>query len=84
MTSETSPPPPIIPVQIPEIDGLAQMPDFDVRAAVEVGDGVGREGYFDSTIYLPVISVYFLILLSKLSIVSVDRTINFAIISFRV
>ena len=45
------------------------MPDFDVRAVVEVGDGaghlqdavvgrtlladVGREGYFDSTIYLP-------------------------------
>ena len=67
------------------------MPDFDVRAAVEVGDGaghlqdavvrrtlladVGREVYFDSTIYLPVISVYFLILLSKLSILSVDRTI---------
>ena len=68
------------------------MPDFDVRAAVEVGDGaghlqdavvgrtlfadVGREVYFDSTIYLPVISVYFLILLSKLSILSVDKTLK--------
>ena len=39
---KTSPPPPIIPVQIPEIDGLGQMPDFDVRAAVEVGDGAGH------------------------------------------
>ena len=45
---------------------------------------VRREIYFDSTIYLPPISVYFLILLSKLSILSVDRTINFVIISFRV
>jgi len=33
------PPPPIVPVQIPKIDGLAQMSDLDVRAAVEVGDG---------------------------------------------
>ena len=41
MTYETSPPPPIVPVQIPEINRLAQMPDFDVRAAVEVGDGAG-------------------------------------------
>ena len=40
---------------------------------------IGRERYFDSTIFLPVISVYFLILLSKLSILSVDRTMNFAI-----
>ena len=40
---------------------------------------LGREVYFDSTIYLPAISVYFLILLSKLSILSVDRTICFAI-----
>ena len=33
------PPPPIVPVQIPKIDGLAQMSDLDVRAAVEVSDG---------------------------------------------
>ena len=40
--------------------------------------GFGREVYFDSTIFLPAISVYFLILLSKMSILSVDRTQNFA------
>ena len=87
---------PIIPIQAPEVYGLAQMPDFDVQAAVKVGDGagdfqdavvgralladVGREVYFDSTIFLPVTSVYFLILLSKLSILSVDRTLNYEII----
>ena len=42
MTYDTSPPPPIIPIQIPEIYRLAQMPDFDVGAAVEVGDGAGH------------------------------------------
>ena len=36
------PPPPIVPVQILEIDGLAQMPDLDVRAAVKVRDGAGH------------------------------------------
>ena len=38
----TSPSPPIIPVQTPEIDGLAQVPDLNARAAVEVGDGAGH------------------------------------------
>ena len=45
---------------------------------------VGRERYFDSTIYLPVTLSWNPNLLSKLSIMSVDRTINFVIISFRV
>ena len=39
---KTSPPSPIVPIQIPEIDGLAEVADFDVRAAVEVGDGAGH------------------------------------------
>ena len=39
---KTSPPPPIVPVQIPEINRLGQMPDLNVRAAVEVGDGAGH------------------------------------------
>ena len=33
---------PIVSVQTPEIDGLGQMPDFDVRTAVKVGDGAGH------------------------------------------
>ena len=49
MTFDTSPPPPIIPVQIPEIYGLAQMPDFDIRAAVEVGDDTGHLQDAEST-----------------------------------
>ena len=34
---------PIIPIQAPEVYGLAQMPDFDVQTAVEVGDGAGHQ-----------------------------------------
>ena len=39
---ETSPASPIVPIQIPEIDCLGQMPNLDVRVAVEVGDGAGH------------------------------------------
>ena len=37
----TSLPPPIVPVQTPEIDGLAQMAEPDSEAAVQIGDGAG-------------------------------------------
>ena len=37
--------PPVVPVQTPEIDGLAQMPDFNVRAAIQVGDGTSHLQY---------------------------------------
>ena len=37
-----SSPPPAVAIQIPEIDGLAQMPDLDVWAAVKVRDGAGH------------------------------------------
>ena len=42
MNYELLSPSPIIPIQIPEIDGLAEVADLDVRAAVEVGDGAGN------------------------------------------
>ena len=37
-----SSPPPTVPIQIPKIDGLAQVPDLNARAAVEVGNGAGH------------------------------------------